>query len=71
MTASLPGWTGPETNGDGTRFFFAEERSAEGTPMGFTPGAESHAEMFLGLAEGSEDLPSYITFVDGKYHAFE
>ncbi|KAK4033726.1 hypothetical protein C8A01DRAFT_39812 [Parachaetomium inaequale] len=55
----------------GWRFFFAEERSAEGTPMGFTPGAESHAEMFLSLSEGSEDLPSYITFVNGKYHAFE
>ncbi|KAK4233933.1 hypothetical protein C8A03DRAFT_38320 [Achaetomium macrosporum] len=48
-----------------------EERTAEGTPSSFTPGGESHAEMFLRLARGSEDLPSYITFVNGQYHAFE
>jgi hypothetical protein len=59
------------TDGDCTRFFYAEERSAEGAPMGATPGPESHAKMFLRLAEESEDLPYYITFVDGKYHAFE
>ncbi|KAH8895783.1 NAD(P)-binding protein [Thozetella sp. PMI_491] len=52
------------------RFFFAEERTSEGQPMGFVPGAESHATMFLHLAEGKEDLPSYITFVDGQYHTF-
>jgi hypothetical protein len=55
----------------GIRFFYAEERTAEGSPMGATPGGDSHADMFLRLAQGSEDLPYYITFVDGQYHAFE
>ncbi|KAJ4294942.1 hypothetical protein N0V88_005181 [Collariella sp. IMI 366227] len=54
----------------GWRFFYAEERSAEGTPMGFTPGAESHAEMFLELVKRGENLPSYITFVNGQYREF-
>lgn len=38
--------------------------------MGFVPGAESHATMFLHLVEGKDDLPSYVTFVDGKYTEF-
>lgn len=38
--------------------------------MGFVPGAESHAEMFLHLAEGTDELPSYITFVNGRHHEF-
>ncbi|KAH8904218.1 NAD(P)-binding protein [Coniochaeta sp. PMI_546] len=54
----------------GWRFYFADERTPEGRPMGHTPGAESHAEMYLRLAEGKEDLPSYVTFADGKYKQF-
>lgn len=35
--------------------------------MGTTPGPESHAEMYLKLAEGKEaDLPSYVTFVKDR-----
>ncbi|KAJ9156193.1 hypothetical protein NKR23_g1270 [Pleurostoma richardsiae] len=54
----------------GIRFFYADERQADGKPMSSTPGAESHAEMYLYLAQGATELPSYVTFVDGKYVKF-
>ncbi|CRG89869.1 hypothetical protein PISL3812_06908 [Talaromyces islandicus] len=55
----------------GWRFFFADERTPEGRPVGSVPGAESHARMFLELAEGGgEALPWYLTFVQGKYKEF-
>lgn len=52
------------------RFHYADERTPEGRPMGHAPGAESHADMYLRLAEGNEDLPAYITFGEGKYKQF-
>ncbi|KAI1875046.1 uncharacterized protein JN550_002475 [Neoarthrinium moseri] len=54
----------------GFRFFFADERTAEGITIGPVPGAESHAQFYLTLAEGKSDIPSYATFVDGKYRKF-
>ncbi len=52
------------------RFYFADERTSAGKPMGQGPGAESHADMYLRLAEVNEDLPSYVTFAEGKYKQF-
>lgn len=55
----------------GIRFFFADERTKDGGPVGKTPDGESHAKVYLGLVEGKEDLPHYVTFVEGKYHNFD
>ncbi|KAF3761975.1 hypothetical protein M406DRAFT_342643 [Cryphonectria parasitica EP155] len=55
----------------GFRFFFADERNAEGEAIGVVPKGDSHAEMFLHLAQGPPDVPSYVTFVDGRYVSFE
>lgn len=53
------------------RFFFADERTKDGGPMGKTPDGESHAKVYLSLVEGKEDLPHYVTFVEGKYRKFD
>lgn len=37
--------------------------------MGSKPDGPGHAKMFLHLVE-DEELPSYVTFVDGKYRDF-
>ncbi|OHE99083.1 short-chain dehydrogenase/reductase SDR [Colletotrichum orchidophilum] len=54
----------------GWRFFYADERKEDGTFVGSTPGAESNGKFYLELAEGAQDLPSTVTFVDGKYKKF-
>ncbi|KAH8810948.1 short-chain dehydrogenase/reductase SDR [Xylogone sp. PMI_703] len=56
----------------GWRFYFADERTPEGRPVGSVPGAESHARMFLELAKGekNEKLPWYLTFSQGEYKEF-
>lgn len=51
------------------RFFFADERKADGGPVGSTPDGAGHAKIFLGLVE-DEEIPHYVTFVDGKYTEF-
>ncbi|KAI3393800.1 hypothetical protein diail_3621 [Diaporthe ilicicola] len=55
----------------GIRFFFADERNKDGGPVGKVPDGKSHASVFLGLVEGKEDLPYYVTFVEGKYRKFD
>ena len=52
------------------RFFFADERKADGSPMTDGPDGQSHADFYLTLAEGKNDLPYFATFVGGKYKAF-
>jgi hypothetical protein len=52
------------------RFFYADERTAEGRGAGLNVDAESHAEFYITLAKGKEDIPSYATFVKGKYRKF-
>lgn len=52
-------------------FFFADERAADGGPVGQKPDGESHAQMYLELAEGKEDLPYYVTFRNGKYEKID
>ncbi|KUI74205.1 Versicolorin reductase [Cytospora mali] len=56
--------------GEGIRFFFADERSPDGGPVGNKPNGESTTEMYLKLIEGKEDYPYYVTFFNGKYHEF-
>lgn len=52
---------------EGIRFFFADERGPDGGPAWSEVNGESHAEMYLELVEGKEDLPYYVTFRNGKY----
>ncbi|GKT60523.1 short-chain dehydrogenase/reductase SDR [Colletotrichum tofieldiae] len=54
----------------GWRFFYADERKADGSSIGNVPDAESNGKFYLELAEGAKDLPSTVTFVDGKYQKF-
>lgn len=53
------------------RFFYADERTKDGGPVGQTPDGKSHTSVFLSLVEGKEDLPCYVTFVEGKYRKFD
>ncbi|PSR83492.1 hypothetical protein BD289DRAFT_369928 [Coniella lustricola] len=53
----------------GIRFFFADERKADGGPADAKPDAEGHAKIYLQLTTDNE-IPSYVTFVDGKYREF-
>lgn len=53
------------------RFFFADERTKDGGPVGKTPDGDSHAAVYLDLVEGKQDLPHYVTFVEGKYRSFD
>lgn len=39
--------------------------------MGKTPDGESHFKVYHGLVEGKEDLPHYVTFVEGEYCSFD
>ena len=39
--------------------------------MGHTPNAESHAAMYLQLAQDNTGkFPTYVTFAQGEYRAF-
>ncbi|KAJ4415450.1 hypothetical protein N0V82_007321 [Gnomoniopsis sp. IMI 355080] len=51
---------------DGIRFFFADERAADGSAVGSKIDGAGHSEMYLRLTEDDE-VPYYVTFVDGKY----
>lgn len=50
-------------------FFFADERKADGGPVGSKPDADGHARFYLSLVEDDE-VPYYATFLDGKYKEF-
>ncbi|KAK2029313.1 short-chain dehydrogenase/reductase SDR [Colletotrichum zoysiae] len=54
----------------GWRFFYADERKADGSSIGNVPDANSNGKFYMELAEGAKDLPSTVTFVDGKYKKF-
>lgn len=51
------------------RFFYADERKADGSDAGRQPSAEGHAKIYVQLTE-DDSLPTYVTFVDGEYHEF-
>lgn len=54
---------------EGIRFFWADERKADGGHVGSKPDGDGHSELFLRLTEDDE-VPYYVTFVDGKYREF-
>ncbi|RFU81833.1 short-chain dehydrogenase reductase sdr [Trichoderma arundinaceum] len=50
----------------GYGFYFADERTPEGRPVGNDISGPAHAEFYLQLAEHKVDAPWHATFVAGK-----
>ncbi|KAJ4859529.1 short chain dehydrogenase domain-containing protein [Trichoderma breve] len=51
----------------GYRFFYADQRTSEGSAMRYGPDSEAHATFFYELApRGDEALPWHCTFVKGR-----
>lgn len=48
------------------RFYYADQRLEDGTPMWDGPDGEGHAKLYLELAEAEETRPWQQTFVVGK-----
>jgi hypothetical protein len=48
------------------RFYYADERSADGRLVGRTISGEAHAKMYKELAESKTQGPWLQTFVKGK-----
>jgi hypothetical protein len=48
------------------RFYYADQRLEDGTPMWDGPDAEGHAKHYLDLAEAEETRPWQQTFVVGQ-----
>ena len=50
---------------DGYRFYYGDERKADGGPASMDIDGEAHAKLYLELAEGKEQGPWQQTFVKG------
>ncbi|KAK9370587.1 hypothetical protein V1509DRAFT_616242 [Lipomyces kononenkoae] len=50
----------------GYRFYYADERNPNGSPVGSSPDAKAHAEAYFQLAEDPEQRPWDYTFVKFK-----
>ncbi|KAL2869511.1 uncharacterized protein BJX67DRAFT_347500 [Aspergillus lucknowensis] len=50
----------------GYRFFYADERAADGKSIGQALDGPAHAEFFAQLVEHEEGIPWHATFVKGK-----
>ena len=50
---------------DGCRFYYGDERKADGGPASMDIDGEAHAKLYLELAEGKEQGPWQQTFVKG------
>jgi hypothetical protein len=48
------------------RFFYADERKADGSNVGQGIDGEAHADFFAQLAAGPKDVPWHATFVKGQ-----
>lgn len=47
------------------RFYYADERHEDGSPMYTGLNGEGHAKLYVDLAEGDQQLPWQQTFVTG------
>jgi hypothetical protein len=50
----------------GFRFYYADERTEEGKPVGMAVDGEAHAELYLRLASEEKPVEWQQTFVKGK-----
>ena len=48
------------------RFYYADERRADGSPVGGDISGEAHGDFYLELAQGKKGVPALATFVKGK-----
>jgi hypothetical protein len=56
--------------GGGHRFYYGDERKADGSHGGMGISGENHAKFYLDLAESEQQVAWKATFVDGKYVDF-
>ena len=49
-----------------TRFYYGDERQADGSPAYSAIDGEAHAKLYVELAEGKTQGPWQQTFVKGK-----
>ena len=49
-----------------SRFYFADERKADGAPGGMGIDGDAHADFYAQLAEHAEGVSWHATFVKGK-----
>jgi hypothetical protein len=47
-------------------FFYADERTADGTQKGMQLDGDAHAEFYAQLASGVGEVPWHATFVKGQ-----
>ncbi|KAK6067510.1 short-chain dehydrogenase [Seiridium cupressi] len=50
----------------GHRFFYADERNADGSQKGMQLDGDAHAEFYAQLVSGEKDVPWHATFVKGQ-----
>ncbi|KAF2121318.1 hypothetical protein BDV96DRAFT_640714 [Lophiotrema nucula] len=50
----------------GYRFFYADERNADGSQKGMQLDGDAHADFFAQLASGEGEVPWHATFVKGQ-----
>ncbi|KAK9329325.1 hypothetical protein V1520DRAFT_174287 [Lipomyces starkeyi] len=51
---------------EGYKFYYADERNPNGSPVGTSPDAKAHSEIYFQLAEDPEQRPWDYTFVKFK-----
>jgi len=49
-----------------TSFYFADQRKADGAPIGTDLSGQAHADFYYELAQNKEQGPWDATFVEGK-----
>jgi hypothetical protein len=49
-----------------SRFYFGDQRTPEGNPVGNVTDAAAHADIYSKLATGKLDAPWHVSFVPGK-----
>jgi hypothetical protein len=48
------------------RFFYGDQRTPKGGPVGSVTDAEGHADMYAKLATEDLDVPWHVSFVPGQ-----
>ncbi|RDW63386.1 hypothetical protein BP6252_10931 [Coleophoma cylindrospora] len=65
-SAYLLGAADTEYSKLGYRFFYADERNADGSIKGMQLDGDAHADFFAQLASGEGEIPWHATFVKGQ-----
>lgn len=54
--------------GEGYRFFYADQRQPDGSPMGNVVDGPAHGDFYAQLVQRTNEVPWLATFVKGKGH---